>query len=227
MSAIAQLSDRLKGSLSTNLNVVRKRLFGANNEKLDFFMDSFYKLSPNQRTAMLSGFVAVIALFVLSAVGLYFAQVNQLKRNLSGSFAALHELQTMKSNYEQETKNFDKLVETVDRKTRQMSLKPFFEKIANDLGVTIEGLNDQKAPLATDNPLADKMQEVRVEMRLPNISVPRLMSFLVEIEKSNKYLRVQDLQVRGRYGTKLFFDGQAKVRGYDVSGSGAAGGGSN
>lgn len=219
MSAIAQISDKLKGSLSANLNVVRKRLFGANNEKLDFFMDSFYKLSPNQRTAVLGGVVGVIALFVLSAVGLYFAQVNQLKRDLSGSFAALHELQAMKSNYEQETKNFDKLVETVDRKTRSMSLKPFFEKIANDLGVTIEGLNDQKAPLASDNPLADKMQEVRVEMRLPNISVPRLMSFLVEIEKSNKYLRVQDLQVRGRYGTKLFFDGQAKVRGYDVSGA--------
>jgi len=50
---------------------------------------------------------------------------------------------------------------------------------------------------------------------MPNISIPRLLSFLVEVEKSNKYLRVQDLQIRARYGTKLYFDSQAKVRGYD------------
>ena len=159
MSVVAQFTDRFKGGIQANLNVVRRRLFGANNEKLDFFMDSFYKLSPNQRTGVLAGIVGVIALFVFGAIGLYFAQVNQLKNDLSGSFAGLHELQSLKSSYEQETKNFDKLVETVDKKTRQMSLKPFFEKIANDLGVTIEGLNDQKAPLPADNPLQDKMQE--------------------------------------------------------------------
>ena len=73
-----------------------------------------------------------------------------------------------------------------------------------------------KGPLPVDNPLSEKAQEVKVEMRMPNISIPRLMSFLVEVEKSNKYLKVQDLQIRGRYGTKLYFDGQAKVRGYDV-----------
>ncbi len=218
MSIVATFSDRFKGQFQPGLTALRKRLFGANNEKLDFIMDSFYKLSANQRTAVLAGVVGGIAVLILMAVGLYFSQVNRLRNDLSGSFVALHELQAMKSNYEQETKNFDKLVETVDRKTRSMSLKPFFEKIANDLGVTIEGLNDQKAPLSADNPLAEKMQEVRVEMRLPNISIPRMMSFLVEIEKSNKYLRVQDLTVRGRYGTKLFFDGQAKVRGYDIAG---------
>lgn len=198
--------------------LLRRRLFGANNERLDFFMDSFYKLSPNHRMLALAGVVGVIALFVLCAVILYFSQVGRLKQDLNDSFAALHDLQSLRASYEIESKNYDKLVETIDKKTRQVSLKPFFEKTANDLGVTIEGLTDQKAPLGADNPLAEKVQEVRVDMRLPNISIPRLMNFLVEIEKSNKYLRVQDLQIRGRYGTKLFFDAQVKVRGYDVGG---------
>jgi len=103
-----------------------------------------------------------------------------------------------------------------------MSLKPFFEKIANEQGVALEGLTDQKGALPADNALSEKMQEVRVDMRLPNISIPRLMTFLVEVEKSNKYLRLQDLQVRGRYGTKLYFDAQAKVRGYDVGSGGGS-----
>ena len=215
MSVVAAFADRLKGQIQVNLKLVQRRLFGANNEKLDFLMDSFYKLSPNQRTAALGGSIGIVFLLVVMVFGLYFSMVSHLKNELSSSFAALHELQAKKAMYEQENRNFEKLVDMVERKTKQVSLKPFFEKIANDQGVTIEGLSDNKSPLPADNPLAERFQEVRVEMRMPNISIPRLLSFLVEVEKSNKYLRVQDLQIRGRYGTKLYFDSQAKVRGYD------------
>ena len=215
MSVVATFADRLKGQIQVNLKVAQRRLFGANNEKLDFLMDSFYKLSPNQRTAALASSIGVVFLLVVMVFGLYFSLVSHLKNDLSSSFAALHELQAKKAMYEQENRNFEKLVDMVERKTKQVSLKPFFEKIANEQGVTIEGLSDSKSPLPADNPLAERFQEVRVEMRMPNISIPRLLSFLVEVEKSNKYLRVQDLQIRARYGTKLYFDSQAKVRGYD------------
>ncbi|MCX6105089.1 MAG: hypothetical protein NTY08_04565 [Proteobacteria bacterium] len=215
MSVVATFADRLKGQIQVNLKVAQKRLFGVNNEKLDFLMDSFYKLSSNQRTAALAGSIGVVFLLVVMVFGLYFSLVSHLKNDLSSSFAALHELQSKKAMYEQENRNFEKLVDMVERKTKQVSLKPFFEKIANEQGVTIEGLSDSKSPLPADNPLAERFQEVRVEMRMPNISIPRLLSFLVEVEKSNKYLRVQDLQIRARYGTKLYFDSQAKVRGYD------------
>ena len=215
MSVVATFADRLKGQIQVNLKVAQNRLFGVNNEKLDFLMDSFYKLSSNQRTAALAGSIGVVFLLVVMVFGLYFSLVSHLKNDLSSSFAALHELQSKKAMYEQENRNFEKLVDMVERKTKQVSLKPFFEKIANEQGVTIEGLSDSKSPLPADNPLAERFQEVRVEMRMPNISIPRLLSFLVEVEKSNKYLRVQDLQIRARYGTKLYFDSQAKVRGYD------------
>lgn len=219
MSVVAAFTDKFKGQFQGQINSIRKRLFGANNETLDFFMDSFYKLPPSQRTGVLAGMVSVIALFVLGAVVLYISQVNSLKRDLAQSFAALHDLHSMRLDYEQENKNFEKLVDTIEKKTRQMSLKPFFEKVANEQGVTLEGLTDKKQPLPTDNALSEKVQEATVEVRMPNISIPRLLTFLVEIEKSNKYLRVQDLQIRGRYGTKLYFDAQAKVRGYDVGGT--------
>lgn len=216
MSALATVSDRVKGSMQTSLNLVRTRLLGVNNEKLDFVMDSFYKLSPSQRSGVLAGGVALIALFVLLAVLLYFSQVSRLKSDLSNSFAALHELEALKQTYESETANFDRLLAVVGRKTREVRMKPFFEKIGNEQGVTIEGLDEKRAELPADSPLAGKLAEVRVEMRLPNISVPRLLNFVVEVEKSGNYIRVQDIQIRGKYGTKLFFDAQIKARGYDV-----------
>ncbi|MBM4252233.1 MAG: hypothetical protein FJ146_09700 [Deltaproteobacteria bacterium] len=215
MSALATFTDRLKSQLQISLGLAKRQIFGANNEKLDFLMDSFYKLSPNQRTGVLAGGIVGVFLVVVMIFGLYFSLVNGLKSDLSQSFAALHELQSKKAMYEQENRNFEKLADTLERKTKQVSLKPFFEKIANEQSVTLEGLSDSQSPLPADNPLSDRIKEVRVEMRMPNISIPRLLSFLVEVEKSNKYLRVQDLQIRARYGTKLYFDAQSKVRGYD------------
>jgi hypothetical protein len=217
MSALLTVIDQVKGHFNSLVASAKRHLFGANNERVDFFMDSFYKLSPEQRLGVLAGFVGVVGVFVLAALMLYFAQVARLRTDLNDGFAALHQLKQLRIAYEMENKNYEKLLETVQRKTKQVSLKPFFEKVANDLGVTIEGITDQKVPLAADNPLSDKLQEIRVEMRLPNISIPRLLNFIVEIEKSGKYLKIQDLQIRARYGTKLFFDGQIKVRGYDVS----------
>ena len=216
MSVVAGISEAFKGRSQGAINSLRKSLFGANNEKLDFVMDSFYKLSSSQRTGVLCGIVAAICLFVLAAFGLYFSQVHRLSDDFSNSIAGLHELKALRGQYEQESKNYDKLVETIDKKTKGQALKPFFEQIAQTLGVTLEGLSDTKVALAADNPLVEKVKEARAEVRLPNISIPRLLNFLVEVEKSNRFLRVQDLKVQARYGTKLLFDGQVKVRGYVV-----------
>lgn len=216
MTTIAVFTDQVKGFMQERISFVRTRLLGANNERLDFLMDSFYKLNPPQRTAVLAGMIGGIAFFVVIAFGFYFAQINGLKKELSNSFAALHELQALKDSYELQEQRFNSLVSQV-RTANQVQIRPFLEKIAQDVGVQIEDLNEQKVPFAAENPLAEKMQEVKVDIRLPKISIPRLLNYLIEIEKSNSYLRVEELRINGRYGTKLYFDAQAKVRGYSVS----------
>jgi len=55
-------------------------------------------------------------------------------------------------------------------------------------------------------------------MRLLNISIPRLLNFIVEAEKGGGFIRVQDLQIRSKYGTKLFFDVTLKARGLSTAG---------
>ena len=217
MSAVSALTDKFRGQFGSELSRIRKLMLGANNERLDFFMDSFYKLSPGHRSGVLAGIGVGVGGIGCLVVWLYFAQVMGLKRDLSESFEALHELQSARVSLDQENKNFDRLVKTVETKTKGLSAKSFFENIGRDQGVTIESPTDQKTPLASDNALSEKMQEVRVDMRLTNISIPRLLNFLIEVEKSNKYMRVQDLLIRGRFGTKLYFDSQVKIRGYEVN----------
>jgi len=218
MSGVNAIVDQMRGQLQSVANIVRIRVLGANNERLDFLMDSFYKLSPPQRTAAFSGLIAVVGFFVFGAVILYFSQVSRLRSELNESFDALHEMQTLKTEYQNEQRRYDKLFEQISRKTGDLRPKPFFEKIANEQGVQIEGgLTETRVPLPPENPLSEKMQEVRVEMRLNNISIPRLLTFLVEVEKANNFVRVQDLEIKSRFGTRLYFDSKLKARAYSVS----------
>jgi hypothetical protein len=218
MSAVNALADKFRGQFGTELSRVRKLMLGANNERLDFFMDSFYKLSPTHRSGVLAGIGFGVFVIGAMVVWLYFYQVMGLRRDLGEAFEALHELQAARVALDQENKNFDNLVRGIESKTKGLSMKSFFENIGRDQGVTIESPMDQKSPFASDSPFFDaKVQEVRVDMRLTNISIPRLLNFLIEVEKANKYLRVQDLLIRGRFGTKLYFDSQVKIRGYEVS----------
>lgn len=214
MSGFASFQENIKGRWDSFVLDVRKRTLGANNERLDLLVDSFYKLEPQQRTAAIAGGVAVLAFVVLSFVGLYFAQVNSLNRELNKRFDALYELRELKRDYQNENQRFTKLVDSVMSASSALRIKPYFEKIANEQGVQIEGLTETKVPIPSDNPMSEKLQEVKVEMRLNNISIPRLLNFVIEVEKGSGSIRIQDMQVQARYGTKLFFDIRLKGHGY-------------
>jgi hypothetical protein len=216
MSSISDAVEKLGNKTQDAVDLVRKRIFGANNEHLDFVMDSFYKLAPPQRNGVLAGLIGAIVLFVSAAVGLYFSRVNSLKSELNDTFSAIHEISTLKKELGIIDTKFDSLISSVEKRTNDLKIKPFFEKIAKQEQVVIEGLVEQKNPIPADNPLSAKLEEILVEMRLPKISIPKLLSFLIEIEKSDKYLRVQDLKIQGRYGTKLYFDGTVKIRSYSI-----------
>lgn len=219
MNEIQKYIEILRDRLNQVIDQLRIRAFGPNNERLDFLMDSFYKLQPKERVGVLAGVAGGIGFVIIVAFAIYFSQVNRLKAELNEAFAALHELQELKAEYSIEDARFQRVVEQVQKKTGELQVKPFFEKVARDTLVQIEGLNVQKNPLEADNPLGSKMQEVKVkDIRINNSSIPKVLNFLIEIEKAGNYIRVQDLEIRGRFGNRLYFDTKLTARGYQVGG---------
>ena len=61
--------------------------------------------------------------------------------------------------------------------------------------------------------------ELNIQIKIPKMSIPRMLEFLSAVEQSNNLLRVQDLKITGEYGNRLYFDVNAVVRGYQMSGS--------
>ena len=93
-------------------------------------------------------------------------------------------------------------------------MKPLLEKFARGLNIKIEGLNEASDAFPSDNPMSKFLEQRKIEVRLPRVSIPKLLKFLVEVEKARKFLRISDLTIRGIYGTKLYFDASAVINWY-------------
>ncbi len=218
MKALEDISIQVKERFASLVKPLKQKVFGNNNETIDFLMDSFYKLSPEHRAGVVFGGGVAAVFLTIGILWFYFSRVAALEGELNRSFNMLHELRSLKTQYASEQERYDRLVNNITRKTSALRTKPFFEEKAQSLGIEMQGLNDKPEPLPVENPLSQKMNYVKVEVRLPKISIPRLLSLLTEVEKSGNYLSVEDLTIRNRLGTKLYFDADVEFRGYKAEG---------
>ena len=200
--------------IDARLTFVKHRVLGENNERLDFVMDSFYKMEPRQKNFVLAGIVAAIVCFIAFAVFFYVAQIGSLETRLNESFAALNSLQEQKADFGRANGKFNVIVKDVTRRTQGLQMKPLLEKFARGLNIKIEGLSEASDAFPSDNPMSKFLEQRKIEVRLPRVSIPKLLKFLVEVEKARKFLRISDLTIRGIYGTKLHFDASAVINWY-------------
>lgn len=214
MSALQSIRDAIQSLVSRAVDGIRRSLFGANNERIDFIMDSFYKLSPENQTGVLGGVAGFLLIFVLGSFTIYFSRINALEDELNASFDALTEVRSLSNIYEQELKRYQELKAAVGRNAAEFKPKPFFESKANQVGVQISDLRSQDTEIPAESPLAADFRYTQVEFKLPKVSLPRLLKFMEEVEKGNSSLNVQSLQIRTRYGDRLFFETSAKVIAY-------------
>ena len=105
------IKDKLRSETSSVINRIRIKVLGKNNEHLDFVIDSFYKLPPNQRTVALGAVIAIIFAMVIGLVSLYFSRVNNLDQELNRSFLALSKLRSYKVDSKIADENFEKWVD--------------------------------------------------------------------------------------------------------------------
>ena len=59
------VKDNFLGYYEQGIKIVKQKILGPNNERLDFVMDSFYKLPPNYQGLALLGGIGGIAVVVM------------------------------------------------------------------------------------------------------------------------------------------------------------------
>ena len=213
--------DGLRSALSEKFspvsNLLRDLIFGKNNERLDFALDSFYKLSPQKRTGALVALASAFAFIVISIFGLYFSRINALDANLNSSAVALREFYVQQAENEEAKADLNLLKDRVKSRLKGFSIKPFFEKMSSEAGVEIRSTKVKGAETIPLEELSSFLKEQDVEIVISKISLPRLLKFISSIEKSQNYVRVKDLRIRDLSGKKLYFEVQIFFRAFQLS----------
>jgi len=201
-----EIFQKMRTFFGSYLEKMRVQLLGRNNERLDFLVDSFYKLKDQQRTYLVAGFSAVIGVVVLFTTIFYFYKTNELDENLNQKLIALREFRTEGIGYKIGNKRYEHLIKIVDNKISNLRLKSFFEKTMKEKKIEYRDLNTVPVESDGTDPIFERIKEYNVEIRISKISIPKIIDFIIKVEKSSYLIKIRDFKVTGLYGNKLFFD---------------------
>ena len=127
MSALSQIIDPIKSLWHSLRERLRSTLLGANNERLDFLIDSFHKLQPSQQKVVIGGGIVLIAgVLVVTLLG-YFSRVHSLRQDLASSIGAVRDISNFSAELSAESQKFQYVIKDIRQKNRWPDLsKEFF-----------------------------------------------------------------------------------------------------
>lgn len=215
MSRLFQSFESLRSHAYRVQDRLALLLFGANNERLDFLIDSFQKLKPEQQKLVYVAGGLVVGVVVV-AIGLMYVQgVRGLKQDLYDSIATGRQLSQLHHEFMAADQRFGEVVDSVSQKTRNISsYKNIFEDISRNVDIKLVSLDEKVVQPPEMNLLFERFNEIKVNVAMDNIALPKFFKFITQLEKSDNYLNVTHLTIRARYETKLYFDTKMAVRGY-------------
>lgn len=202
-------------SLSNLFAPIRTALLGRQNERIEFLMDSYLKLTPEWRSAVLVGGIFLSILSLIGIISIYLAALGGLQGRLDQAFEATNQIKELRNSYlvtKQKFTDFESKLETANQGLVLISV---IETKAKELGLSASGFAPQ--PTTTDlppnNPLNTKYQNAKVEFRISNVSLKKIVEFVIAVENLPHMLRVSSLKIKALYQNKLFFDATFEVEG--------------
>lgn len=194
---------------------VRNLVFGRQNERIEFVMDSYFKLPPEGRTAVLVGGFVLGVLTLIGLVAVYVGSLGSLQGRLDQAFEATNKLREQHSSYQLTRQKFTDLETRLASANQNLVLISVLEQKAKDLGLSTNGFQAQPSvtDLPPNNPLSDKYQSAKVDIRITNASLKKIIDFVIAVESTPHMLRVSSLKIKGLYQNKLFFDANFEVEG--------------
>ena len=194
---------------------LRTAIFGRQNERLEFIMDSYFKLPPEGRTGALVGGFATGILVLAGLVALYIAALGNLQGKLDEAFEATNKLREAHTAHAMNKQKFTELETKLEAANQGLVLISVLETKAKELGLATSGFPPQlpTTDFPAGNPLAAKYQNAKVEFRVSNVSLKKIADFVIAVESTPHMLRVSSLKVKSLYQNKLYFDATFEVEG--------------
>ena len=196
---------------------LRKTLFGRQNERLEYLIDSYSRLSPEARmgTVVAGTFVGFLAVF--GVISLFVMGMGSLEKNLETSLASLNELKVLEAKHTSASQRFKTLSRGLEKATGSgFELITFLDQATKKMGLTDVKFKDKATitPLPDTNPLSTKLSQVETTFSIKEISLRKIIELVVSIESNKHKLIVTEVSINSFSTEKLFFRANFKVQGY-------------
>lgn len=223
-SAANTLQDGNQTDIPRWLLPVREFVFGKQNERIEYFMDSYFKLPAEGRTAVIAGAFLFGGLAIFGLIAIYLSALNGLQSRLDNSFEAMNKLRAKQVEYTVTKKKFDELDKRIGNITSSVKMQSTIYGKIKSIGMEPDNgrINRTDKPssekdfIRSSPVLSEKYKTTRSDFRVNNISLKKIIDLVVAFESDDSLLRVTDLRIRGIYGTKLFFESNFTVDGFEV-----------
>jgi hypothetical protein len=195
-------------ALDNLISLLKTSVFGENNSRLDYFIDHFYGIRPQKREKIIFySLISSVALFFFF-IFLYFFGLHSLQQNLNHAVADTNQLQVLKIPYSAVQSQFTQIESNLESANQLAQVASALDQKAKSMEIQTADLPSTPplVALPSSHPLAKKFQKARIEYRLVNVSIKKIVDYIKAIqEMPNKY-QVTKLDISQIFGTRLYFN---------------------
>lgn len=176
-------------------------------KNLKVYQQSLYfykKLSRRERIVTMTGGVGLVFLLVyFLGVDPMLEGIRMADRLILKKEKDIGEMVKLKREYDGLKERFERIETRLNRQKGDFSLLSFIEGTAQSIDIRNKISSMRPQPISRQE---DFFKEDSVELRIKNISLPKIVEFLKTMGDSPNYLRVKLIQFKTRYSDPSFLD---------------------
>jgi hypothetical protein len=201
------LIDNIPG-VSDFLLKVKEAIFGENNSRIDMILDFFFNLRQEKRAKIVFYSIFGISLSMIVVMILYFWGLHRLQSQLDNAASDLKTLNIIQPNYMAVNNEFNQLLDQLRINNQYSTIVSKLDQKSKDLDVDTSTIPEKPAliELPGSNPMAGQFQKIKIDYKLNNVSLKKIIDYVTEIQKMPNHFKVSNLEIQQKFGTKLYFD---------------------
>ena len=163
-------------------------------KKIEDVMAALNRLSRREKF-MVGGLALCFVVFVVFLVSFWVSSsLGAMERRITDKTSSLQAIIDMRKQYE-EAKQQEKKITDLIKRGRNVDLITTLGNLERQLGVNIEDLATRTPGMNPEKGI----EEVKVEVNIPHITIDRLVELLEVIERKSKTIAVRVLRVRNNF----------------------------
>ena len=163
-------------------------------KKIEDILAALDRLSRREKF-MVGGLALCFVVFLVVLISLWVSSsLGAMERRIANKTSSLQAIIDMRQEYD-EAKRQEKQITDLIKRGRNLDLVTTLGNLEKQLGINIEDLQTRTPGVNPEKGI----EEAKVEVNIPHITIDRLVELLEEIERKSKTIAVRVLRVRNNF----------------------------